>query len=86
MKSGGEVVSAMDEIETFVAPSAIERAMELFEEFKDRDHCELVQARKALTDYVFSQVAAGETNGQRLFVSGLAHLRSIERMAEGYKR
>jgi hypothetical protein len=39
---GDQMVSAMDEIETFVAPSAIERAMEIFEEFKDRDHCKLV--------------------------------------------
>ena len=41
----------MDEIETSVAPSAVERARAIFEKFKERDHAELVQARKALTDY-----------------------------------
>ena len=52
------VVSAMtDPIEEVVAPAAIERVMSVFEQFKDRDHCELSQARKALSDFVFGQVA-----------------------------
>ena len=40
-----------DPIEEIVAPAAIERAMSVFEQFKDRDHCELSQARKALRDF-----------------------------------
>jgi hypothetical protein len=40
-----------DNLETTVAPSAIERAMSIFEGFRDRDHASLVQARKALTDH-----------------------------------
>ena len=75
-----------DLLETVVAPSAIELAMEIFEKFKDRDHAELVQARKALTDHIFGQVAAGQTDTQRLVVSGLAHLKSPERMVESPKR
>ncbi len=71
-----------DEIEMTVAPSAIERAMELFERFRQRDHAELVQARKAVTEHIFGLVAAGETDEQRLVVSGLAHLKSLEKMAE----
>jgi hypothetical protein len=39
-----------DELETTIAPSAIERAREIFEAFKQRDHADLVKARKALTD------------------------------------
>ena len=70
-----------DVIEIAVAPSAIERAMEIFENFKERDHAELVQARKALTDHIFGQVAAGQTDEQRLVVSGLTHLKTLERMA-----
>ena len=74
-----------DQIETTVAPSAIERAMSIFEKFKDRDHAALVQARKALTDHIFGQVAAGRTDEQRLVVSGLTRLKSLERMTEAGK-
>jgi hypothetical protein len=48
-----------DDVEISVAPAAIERALDIFEKFKDREHTELVQARKALTDHIFGQVAAG---------------------------
>jgi hypothetical protein len=75
-----------DEVEITVAPSAIEKAMAIFEAFKERDHAELVQARKALTDHIFGQVAAGQTDAQMLVVSGLTHLKSLERMAEVPKR
>jgi hypothetical protein len=74
------VVSVMtDPIEEIVAPAAIERAMSVFEQFKDRDHCELSQARKALRDFVFGQVAKGETDEKRLIVSGLTHLKQLEK-------
>ena len=76
------VVSAMtDPIEEIVAPAAIERAMSVFEQFKDRDHCELSQARKALRDFVFGQVAKGETDEKRLVVFGLTHLKQLEKQA-----
>lgn len=74
-----------DDVEATIAPAAIERAMGVFEKFKDRDHAELVQARKALTDHIFGQVAAGETDEQKLVVSGLAHLKSLEKMGEASK-
>jgi hypothetical protein len=75
-----------DNVETSVAPAAIERALDVFKKFKDREHTKLVQARKALTDHIFGQVAAGETDEQRLVVSGLAHLKSLERTAQAPKR
>ena len=76
------VVSATtDPIEEIVAPAAIERAMSVFEQFKDRNHCELSQARKALRDFVFGQVAKGETDEKRLVVSGLTHLKQLEKQA-----
>ena len=79
--------NAMDDnIEAAIAPAAIERAMDVFERFKDRDHAELVQARKAVTDQIFGQVAAGETDEQKLVVSGLKHLKSLEKMTEAAKR
>jgi hypothetical protein len=69
-----------DNLETTVAPSAVERAMSIFENFKERDHVALVQARKALTEHIFGQIAAGQTDEQRLVVAGLTHLKSLERM------
>ena len=74
-----------DELDTTVAPSAIERAMAIFENFKQRDHGPLVQARKALTDHILVKWRAGETDEQKLAVSGLAHLKSLERMSEAVK-
>jgi hypothetical protein len=68
-----------DNLETTVAPTAVERAMSIFENFKERDHVELVQARKALTEHIFGQIAAGQTDEQRLVVAGLTHLKSLER-------
>jgi hypothetical protein len=70
-----------DPIEEIVAPAAIERAMSVFEGLKERDHCELSQARKALRDFVFAQVAKGETDEKRLVVSGLTHLKQLEKQA-----
>jgi hypothetical protein len=45
----------------------------MFGSFKERDHADLVQARKALTHHLFGQVAAGGTDEQWLIVSGLGH-------------
>jgi hypothetical protein len=66
-------------------PDPCADSQSIFEKFKDRDHAALVQARKALTDQIFGQVAAGQTDEQRLVVSGLTHLKSLERMAEAGK-
>lgn len=75
-----------DFLESAVAPSAIERAMEIYESFKERDHTGPVQARKALTEHIFGLIAAGETDGQRLVVSGLTHLKSLESSVEAARQ
>jgi hypothetical protein len=75
-----------DNVEASIAPAAIERALGIFEKFKDREYTELVQARKALTDHIFGQVAAGQTDEQKLVVSGLTHLKSLEKMTQASKR
>ncbi len=75
-----------DNVEASIAPAAIERALGIFEKFRDRGRAELVQARKALTDHIFGQVAAGQTDEQKLVVSGLTHLKSLEKMVEASKR
>jgi hypothetical protein len=40
----------------------------IFEQFKERDHAELVQARKALTQHIFGLIATGQMDEQRLVV------------------
>ena len=74
-----------DNVEASIAPAAIKRALGIFEKFKDREHTELVQARKALTDHIFGQVAAGQTD-ELTRLSGLTHLKSLEKMTQASKR
>jgi hypothetical protein len=40
----------IDPIEEVLVPVVIERAMSVFENFKDRSHIDVVQARKAVRD------------------------------------
>ena len=70
-----------DPVEEIVAPAAIERAISIFEQLQERDHCALVQARKALREHVYGLISKGETDEQRLVVAGLAHLKELERQA-----
>jgi hypothetical protein len=57
----------------------VERAMTIYENFSDRQHADIVQARKALTRHVYGLICSGETSSQRLTVSGLAHLKQLEK-------
>jgi hypothetical protein len=75
-----------DDLETHVAPAAVEKVVEVFEALEDRDHASVVQARKAATEHIFGQVASGQTDEQRLVVSGLSHLKSRERQRKAPKR
>jgi hypothetical protein len=69
-------VSDMEEV---VGPKAIERAIGVYQQLQDRDQCALNQARKVLTQHVFELVDRGERDEQKLTISGLIHLKSIER-------
>jgi hypothetical protein len=75
-----------DPHEQILAPAAIERAMDIFARFKERDHAELTQARKALREHIFGLIAKGETDDQRLVVSGLTYLKSLEAQARATPR
>jgi hypothetical protein len=78
-KSSARALFCMaDPIEEVLAPSVIERTMTIFESFKERGHCEIVQERKALTEHVFGLIASGETDEKRLVVAGLTYLKSLE--------
>jgi hypothetical protein len=67
-----------DLIEDVLAPAVIERALSIFESFRERNHCEIVQARKVLTPHVFDLIEAGQMDETRLVVSALTYLKSLE--------
>jgi hypothetical protein len=68
-----------DPVEEILVPHVVERAMTIYENFSDRQHADIVQARKALTRHVYGLICSGETSSQRLTVSGLAHLKQLEK-------
>jgi hypothetical protein len=68
-----------DPVEVIVAPAAIERALEVYEQLQPHDPSVILQARKILTQHIFGMVDQGELDEQRLIVGGLAHLKAVER-------
>jgi hypothetical protein len=68
-----------DPIEEVVAPAAIERALGIYRQLRQRDQSVVLQARKILTQHIFGMVDQGEQDEQRLTVGGLIHLKAIER-------
>lgn len=71
-----------DTIQDVVAPSAIERALGIYQQMQECDHAAVVQARKTLTDKVYALINAGEADEQRLVVGALAHLKALDRARE----
>jgi hypothetical protein len=69
----------IDPVEDICAPAAIERALCIFRELREQDQSVILQARKILTQHIYAMIDKGEYDEQRLTVSGLAHLKSIER-------
>ena len=68
-----------DPVEVVVAPTAIERALHVYEQLEPRDSSVIRQARKILTRHIYGMVDEGEQEEQRLTVGGLAHLKEVER-------
>ena len=66
-------------VERVIAPVAIERALSIYQQFQERDQSVLLQARKILTQHIYGLVDQGEGDEQRLTVSGLIHLKAVER-------
>jgi hypothetical protein len=69
----------MDPVEEIVAPAAIERALEVYQQLKPCDKSVLLQARKIVTQHIYGLVDRGERDEQRLTVGGLARLKAVER-------
>jgi hypothetical protein len=57
-----------DPIEEVVAPAAIERALGIYRQLRQRDQSVVLQARKILTQHIFGMVDQGEQDEQRLTV------------------
>ena len=68
-----------DAVELVVAPAAIERALDVYEQLQPHDPSVILQARKILTQHIFGMVDQGELDEQRLTVGGLARLKAVER-------
>ena len=66
-------------VELVVAPAAIARALQLYEQRQPHDTSVILQARKILTQHIFGMVDQGELDEQKLIAGGLAHLKAIER-------
>src|SRR6266446_3291245 len=66
-------------VESVVAPAAIARALQLYEQLQPHDTSVILQARKILTQHIFGMVDQGELDEKKLIVGGLAHLKAIER-------
>ena len=76
----------IDPIEEVLAPAVIERAMSIFESFRDRDRVDIVQARKAVTQHVFGLIGSGQTDDRELVVSALTYLKSLEARGDQAKQ
>ena len=66
-------------VELVVAPAAIARALQLYEQLQPHDTSVILQARKILTQHTFGMVDQGELDEKKLIVGGLAHLKAVER-------
>jgi hypothetical protein len=71
--------TASTPVELVVAPAAIERALDVYEQLEPHDPSVTLQARKILTQHIFGMVDQGELDEQRLTVGGLARLKAVER-------
>jgi hypothetical protein len=60
--------------------------MSIFESFRDRDHIDIVQARKAVTQHVFGLIGSGQTDDRELVVSALTYLKSLEARGDQAKK
>ena len=76
----------IDPIEEVLAPAVIERAMSIFESFRDRDRVDVVQARKAVTQHVFGLIGSGQSDDRELVVSALIYLKSLEARGDQAKK
>ena len=71
--------AAPSSVEQVVAPTAIERALSVYQQLQERDQSVLLQARKILTQHIYGMIDQGENDEHRLTVGGLVRLKAVER-------
>jgi hypothetical protein len=54
----------------------------VIESLRERNHCEIVQARKALAPYVFELIGTGQKDKQRLMVFAQTYLKTRAKPAK----
>ena len=69
-------------VEEVVAPAAIERALNVYEQLQPHDLPVRRRARKIATRRIYGMVDQGEHDEQRLTIDGVAHLKAVERDAQ----
>jgi hypothetical protein len=70
-------------VEEVVAPAAIERALNVYEQLQHHDLPVRRRARKIVTRRIYGMVDQGEHDERRLTIAGVAHLKEVERDAQG---
>jgi hypothetical protein len=73
------IQAAPSSVEKVVAPTAIERALSVYQQLEECDQSVLLQARKILTRHIYGMIDQGENDEHRLTVGGLTRLKAIER-------
>ena len=73
------VLAVPSSVEQVVAPTAIERALSVYQQLQERDQSVLLQARKILTQHIYGMIDQGENGEHRLTVGGLVRLKAVER-------
>jgi hypothetical protein len=68
-----------DPCQDVLAPAAIARALDIYQQMQECDRAVLVQAKKILTEQVYARINAGECDEQRLVVGALARLKALDR-------
>jgi hypothetical protein len=69
-----------DPLEQVVAPTAIERAMMVFEQLKaGQGQSERTRARKVIHEHVYRLIATAVSDERRLVVAALAQLNSLQK-------
>src|SRR3954469_19977414 len=74
-----ERTAEAEAVEEVIAPTAIERALSVYQQLNEYDQSVVLQVKKILMQHTYGMVDQGERDVQRLVVGGLARLKAVER-------
>jgi hypothetical protein len=70
-----ERTAEAEAVEEVIAPTAIERALSVYQQLNQYDQSDVLQARTILRQHIYGMVDQGEHDMKRLVVGGLARLK-----------